>query len=226
MKALTKIKKGMAILLVASLTLSGTALAPLTASATVTPEIKEKVINTVQEYLNDQITTIGSEAIFPDVEADGVSDDAVLDVDGTEGEITTFGAAVMWSTSKTYKTMAYGSWETVGRRLASPTKGKMTVSFSKKVSTSYSGEIKVGVKKVESVLGFKLNSEKTTTFKNDFDCRANYSYTAQQRARYKVYEVKQSKTVMNTWTGQKTVTNYYVTVKKNDGIDIRVTESK
>ncbi|MBC2258800.1 hypothetical protein [Listeria booriae] len=106
----------------------------------------------------------------------------------------------MWNTSKKYKTTTYGSWGKVGRRVASLTKDKMAVSFSKKVFTSYSGEIKVGVKKVESVLGFKLTSENTTTsFKNDWECKTNYSYTAQRRARYKVYEVKQSKTVMNTY---------------------------
>ncbi|MBC6310706.1 hypothetical protein HCJ66_14290 [Listeria sp. FSL L7-1582] len=223
MKVKKVLSKGIISLLVASLILSGTALTTPTANATTTSDAKGKAIDTMLDYYNSQITTIGAQAIFPDViDSEGVSDDAVLDDEGTAGEITTFGAAVMWKTSKTYKGMEYGAWETVGVRKASKAPGKVKFTFSKKVSTSFSGSIKVGVKKVESVLGFKLNSQKTTSFENSWDCKANVSYKAQLRARYKVYQVKQTKTVMNTWTGQQTVTNYYVKVKKDDSIDVRV----
>ncbi|MBC6134177.1 hypothetical protein HB825_04915 [Listeria booriae] len=129
-----------------------------------------------------------------------------------------------WETTKTYTNMAYGSWETQGVRKKSSSTGKVSFSVSTKVSTSYSGTIKVGIPKVESVLGFKLSSSATYKFTNTWDVKKNVTYKVQTRKRYKVYSVKQSKITTDSWTGQRTVSNYYVTVKKNDGIDVRALE--
>ncbi|EUJ40500.1 hypothetical protein PWEIH_03706 [Listeria weihenstephanensis FSL R9-0317] len=116
MKAKRTFKKVRASLLVATLTLSGAILTPLTANAEVSQETKDKVTNLVKDYYNSQITTVGEEAIFPDAQVEGVSDDAVLDNEGTEGEITTFGAAVMWQTKKNIQ--GYGIWSLENSRRA------------------------------------------------------------------------------------------------------------
>lgn len=130
-----------------------------------------------------------------------------------------------WDTTKTYTGMAYGAWETQGVRKKSNSSGKVSFSVETKVSTSYSGTIKVGIPKVESVLGFKLSSSATYKLTNTWDVKKNVTYKVQTRKRYKVYSVKQTKTTIDSWTGQRTVSNYYVTVKKNDGIDVRALES-
>lgn len=85
--------------------------------------------------------------------------------------------------------------------------------------------IKVGVKKVESVLGFSLSSSQTYSMTNTWNCKKNTNYKVQYRKRYKVYKVKQTQNTINSWTGQITKKNYYVTVKKKDGVDVRVVES-
>ncbi|MBC6314476.1 hypothetical protein [Listeria grandensis] len=132
---------------------------------------------------------------------------------------------VGWQTTKTYSNMAYGAWETQGVRKKSNSTGTVSFSGTTKVTTSYNGTIKVGVPKVESVLGFKLTSSETYKFSNTWNVKKNVSYKVQTRKRYKVYSVKQTKTTIDSWTGQRAVSNYYVTVKKNDGIDVRALES-
>lgn len=161
----------------------------------------------------NEIVTVGEEPI--NTESDSGSKPGMLK-----------GIVNMWQTTKSYSNMSYSGWTTYGnRKKSNSSTGTISFTVSSKISNSYSGSIKVGVKKVESVLGFSLSSSQTYSMTNTWNCKKNTNYKVQYRKRYKVYKVKQTQTTINSWTGQITKKNYYVTVKKKDGVDVRVVES-
>ncbi|EAE8348034.1 hypothetical protein BOQ23_14140 [Listeria monocytogenes] len=80
----------------------------------------------------------------------------------------------MWKTTKTYKGISYGGWQTQGVRKKSNSTGTVSFSVESKIATEYSGALKVSKANVESTLGFKLSSSQTYKFTNTWNVKKYY----------------------------------------------------
>ncbi|WP_163655278.1 hypothetical protein [Listeria sp. PSOL-1] len=172
---------------------------PLNVQAVKSPKAKE-------------IITVGEEPV-------------VSDLPNNTPVIEPRGIVTSWQVSKSYDGMNYGGWVTYGNRKKSKSTGTIAFTVKTKVYASYSGSVKVGIKKVEATLGFSVSNYKEYSMTNTWNCKKNTEYKVQYRKRYKTYKVTQKRTDINSWTGQIYTKKYYVTVKKPDGIDVRVVES-
>ncbi|APJ13371.1 MULTISPECIES: hypothetical protein [Bacillus] len=141
-----------------------------------------------------------------------------------ESDVSTQAVSSWWSTTKKdYQGISYGKWITLIERNPG-NNGSITISFTKKRSNSYTGQLKVTKAKMDAFMGFNITKETTVSVSDTHsDLSKKKKYLAQYRTRTKVWKVTQQKYELENWTGKIRATETrVVTVKRQDGYNTRV----